>query len=111
MTPTVDRHEFTFIFLHGLRGSAAKYYDRWFGAGTFLPGNVKIVIGNGPYENNIKYPKKKMNSWYNLMSNDFDYEKATTLEDMWKRHNVLEIEESADKLLSVVEEERKLVPD
>ena len=109
MTP-VARHEFTFIFLHGLQGSAAKYYEKWFKFGTFLPPNCKIVIGNGPHESNRKYPEKKLNSWFNLTSKDFDYGKATTLEQMWKRHDVKELEESADKLLKVVEDERSLVP-
>ena len=107
MTPEV--HEYTFIFLCGLTGHASRYYEKRFKDGKFAPANCKIVIGHGPERENRKYPGKIVNSWYD-MDPQFTYEKALTQQDMTKRHNTEEMNESAEKLLKIIEEEKMLLP-
>ena len=105
--PSEQKHEFTLIFIHGL-GQSAEKMMKHFENGMFAPHNCRIVLPTAESRPNTKLGGKVVPSWYDVYV--IDWFKKNTHEEIITRHNVPEINESADQILALIESERCLLP-
>ena len=110
-------HEFTVIFLHGLGDTAQGFYDTFAEEGI-VPPTCRVVLPTAPIKPVSCNDGDEMNSWFDCYDvsekkgkKGKKEKKPRTLKSIRKDYSQNDLNESADLLLELIEEERNKFED
>jgi predicted esterase len=101
-------HEFTLIFLHGLGDSATGFYDVFAEEGV-VPPTCRVVLPTAPKKPVSCNNGYVMNSWFDIYS--LNGKTPSNAEEIRKEYSQKDLNESADLVLAMIEEERNKFED